>query len=132
WPVMAWIAAAALLFETLPLLKGGVGNVIYFFGWLLYLNLLALPGLFRAQVGMITPGNDLLGVTRLLAALQAAALSLNPTYNGHFNIAGASYGRLPDIVTWDGFTWTTGMVAERMLWVFAAACLVLVTSFFFN
>ena len=32
-PAMAITAAVAVLFETLPVLRGGVGNVIYFFVW---------------------------------------------------------------------------------------------------
>jgi len=30
-PAMAMTAAVAMLFETIPLLRGGVGNVAYFF-----------------------------------------------------------------------------------------------------
>ena len=30
-PAMALVAALAVLFETLPVLRGGVGNVVWFF-----------------------------------------------------------------------------------------------------
>jgi flagellar biogenesis protein FliO len=32
-PVFALIAAVAVLFEVLPILRGGIGNVVYFFLW---------------------------------------------------------------------------------------------------
>lgn len=131
-PVMALAAALALLFESLPLLAGGIGNVIYFFGWLLFLNNIMLPGLFRAQVGLIAPGADVLGITRPLAALQIVAAQVDPAYNGHFNIAGASYGRIPSTIVWGGMDWTMAIAAERLAWLLAAIGLVLVTSLVFD
>ncbi|MBK8901301.1 MAG: ABC-2 transporter permease [Anaerolineaceae bacterium] len=131
-PVMALVAALALLFESVPLLTGGVGNVIYFFGWLFFLNNLLLPGLFRAQVGLVTPGADVLGITRPLAALQVVAAQIDPAYSGHFNIAGASYGRLPTVIFWEGMDWTTTIAAERLAWLLTAVGLVLATSLVFD
>lgn len=32
-PMLAAISAASLLFETIPILRGGIGNVVYFFLW---------------------------------------------------------------------------------------------------
>ena len=131
-PVMALVAALALLFEAVPLLAGGVGNLLYFFGWLLFLNNGVLPGLFRAQVGLIAPGADVLGVSRPLAALQTAARQVDPAYNGHFNIAGANYGRIPSVVVWQGIDWTAGIAAERLAWLLAAVVLVLLTALIFD
>ena len=33
-PVMATVASVAILFEVVPMLRGGLGNVIYFFLWI--------------------------------------------------------------------------------------------------
>ncbi|MAT99806.1 MAG: hypothetical protein CL608_21915 [Anaerolineaceae bacterium] len=131
-PVMALLAALALLFETLPLLAGGVGNILFFFGWLFYLGGVALPGLFRAQIGWLVPQADWLGVTRPIAALQAFATTIDPAYSGHFNIAGASYGVFPTVVMWDGLAWTAAIAAERLLWLAAAVVLVLLTALVFD
>ncbi len=131
-PVMALVAALALLFESVPLLAGGIGNLIYFFGWLFFLNNISLPGLFRAQVGLISPGADVLGVTRPLAALQTVAAQIDPAYNGHFNIAGASYGRMPTVITWEGMEWTAVIAIERLAWLLAAVGLVLLTTLLFD
>lgn len=131
-PVMALVAALALLFESVPLLAGGVGNVVYFFGWLFFLNGIMLPGLFRAQVGLIDPGADVLGVTRPLAALQTLAAQVDPAYSGHFNIAGASYGRIPSVTVWQGMDWTAAIAAERLAWLLAAVGLVLAISLVFD
>ena len=50
-PAMAMTAAVAVLFETLPVLRGGAGNVIYFFAWATYLG-----------VSGVTGANDYLGL----------------------------------------------------------------------
>lgn len=131
-PVMALVAALALLFESVPLLAGGVGNVLYFFGWLFFLNNIMLPGLFRAQVGQIAPGADVLGITRPVAALQTVAAQIDPAYSGHFNIAGANYGHIPSVVIWQGMDWTAVMAAERLAWLLAAVGLTLATSLVFD
>jgi len=73
-----------------------------------------------------------LGVTRPIAVLQSFAATVDPAYNGHFNIAGASYGRLPAVVVWDGLAWTPVIVAERLLWLAAAVGLVLLTALVFD
>lgn len=131
-PVMALVAALALLFESVPLLAGGLGNVLYFFGWLFFLNNIMLPGLFRAQVGLIAPGADVLGITRPVAALQTVAAQIDPAYSGHFNIAGASYGRIPTVILWEGMDWTAVIAAERLAWLLAAAGLTLAASLVFD
>ena len=33
-PVMLVVAALAILFEAIPWLRGGLGNVVYFFVWI--------------------------------------------------------------------------------------------------
>ncbi len=43
-PAMLLTASVAVLFETLPVLRGGVGNVIYFFSWTAAISL-AVTGL---------------------------------------------------------------------------------------
>jgi hypothetical protein len=131
-PVMALVAAIALLFESLPLLSGGVGNIVYFFAWFFYLGQVALPGLFRAQIGWLIPHADVLGVTRPIVSLQSFAATIDSSYNGHFNIAGANYGRIPSIVTWEGMPWTMSIAAERLTWLAAAVGLVLLTTLVFD
>lgn len=131
-PVMAILAAIALLFEVIPWLAGGMGNIVYFFGWLIYLSQVALPGLFKVQIGRIVPQADLLGISRPIAALQTFAATVDPSYNGHFNIAGASYGRLPAVFTWQGMEWTAVIAWERLLWLAAAIGLVLLTALLFD
>lgn len=131
-PVMALVAAVALLFESLPLFSGGVGNIVYFFGWFFYLGGVALPGVFQAQIGWISPRPDLLGVSRPIAALQTFAATVDPAYNGHFNFAGASYGRLPTLVLWPGMSWSGIIIVERLLWLAVAVGMVLLTALFFD
>ncbi len=49
-PMLLVIASAALLFESIPLLRGGIGNVVYFFVWM-SLVIYAVEG--GSGVGMV-------------------------------------------------------------------------------
>ncbi len=78
-PAMAFTAALAVLFETLPALRGGVGNVIYFFLWT---ALLAGGGISELEMG--TPHHDSLyfrdfcGVTSLMTQMQGGVRAIDP------------------------------------------------------
>jgi ABC-type Na+ efflux pump permease subunit len=52
-PVMAVVAAVAVLFETIAFLRGGFGNVAYFFLWAFALSLSVIPHF---------PASDLAGI----------------------------------------------------------------------
>ena len=53
-PVIALVSALAILFEMIPFLRGGFGNVVYFFGWLFALAALD-PGKSHAPPGWRDP-----------------------------------------------------------------------------
>src|SRR5262249_14157877 len=63
-PAMAIAAGAAVLFETLPGLRGGLGNVVFFFGWIA-----AIGTAETARVGSAGP----LGIQVLVSQMMGAA-----------------------------------------------------------
>ena len=70
-PSMWFIAAVAALFECTPGLRGGGGNVAYFFLWGL--------GLSAASQAMRSSGGDFLGFGVLLPSIEQAATTYSPT-----------------------------------------------------
>src|SRR5262249_28236853 len=64
-PALALVAALALFFETLPVLRGGVGNVIWFFVWSMSVGLPEITKLrWLDPLGLMTVGNSIMEEAR--------------------------------------------------------------------
>src|SRR5262249_33383027 len=77
-PCMAFTAALAVLFETLPALRGGAGNVIYFFLWAF---MLASPATVIDKNKPVPPSayfTDFSGVISAMAPMQSALRQIDP------------------------------------------------------
>ena len=83
-PAMAVVAATAVLFETIGFLRGGFGNISYFFIWVAVIMFGAtLPT--QGPEGS-APINDLFGLNIPLAHMTAAARAVYPAYDGSVTI----------------------------------------------
>ena len=124
-PSIAFIASLAVFFEALRVLRGGFGNVIYFF---LIQALLIVPEL--AQL----PQFDLLGLGRAMTSTQKAAASAYPAYKGEFSFNAGPREPGEDLRTfkWDGIRWTPELAGERMAWYGYSLLLVLLATLFFD
>ena len=116
-PVMLVTSALAVFFETTPGLRGGVGNIAYFFAWTAGL---AASGLTRTN--LLTGGNDLLGAGLVLPKIVGACRAAFPDYDPA--TAGLSMGLNFRVggwtlttYTWHGIHWTLADLAPRLLWV---------------
>jgi hypothetical protein len=122
-PMMALVAAFAVFFETVSWLKGGFGNLVYFF---LFLALF-LAGIFLAQF----PWLDVTGVSLVGSNMKAAAKTAFPVYQGSFVLAMVSSKPLQTFV-WPGLNWTVQLILQRLLWPIVSIGVVLFGSLFFN
>jgi hypothetical protein len=124
-PFMALIAALAVLFETIGWLRGGLGNVVYFFLFTMVITLLSIPVLFGASSSM-----DLMGVGILSNSMGQAAKAVYPGYDGSFNITWL----VPEIQTfrWDGIAWTSELVISRLALIFTSIGIAVLSAFFFD
>jgi hypothetical protein len=121
-PAMFLTASLALLFETLPILRGGAGNVLYFFLWTAGLAL-------GAEAGVDDPTGLQLLYRSTRAALHAAD-SHNPAdFQFNLTIGGPSAVRT---FVWIGIDWTARILLFRFLWVAIAVALALLASIFFH
>ena len=121
-PAMLVTASLAILFETLPILRGGVGNVLYFFLWI-----------FEIVLGDQAHVDDPSGIQLLYRSTREALAAVDPSTPGHFNFELTIGGmRAARTFVWNGIDWTPQVIAVRLLWVAIAAGLALVASIFFH
>jgi len=123
-PAMALTASVAVLFEMLPVLKGGVGNVIWFFVWSFSIALPALTGLKWL---------DPLAVFTVMNSLAGEAHRYIPGYHGGmaFQINLGQIKVAHDL-RWPGVSWSWDLVSLRLLWSAVAGCIALMASVIFD
>lgn len=127
-PNMALIAALAVVFETVPWLRGAVGNVIYFFVWIFsfllwFMAQTSLP-FIKDPIGYNVFGTSLYATAR--AAFPDAPLS-KVLGVGNFNLPGTQY----KVFNWTGVDWNAGVVGEQWLWAVCGLGLILVAALWF-
>jgi hypothetical protein len=118
-PAVALVAGVAIVFEVVPLLRGGFGNIVYFFLWLFTVSLsTAVTG------GM---AHDPLGTFVCLPQMREACAAAFPGYDAvhgplamGFNIKEQGVWNLRTF-TWEGMRWSAGAVAGRLAWMIGAA-----------
>jgi ABC-type transport system involved in multi-copper enzyme maturation permease subunit len=134
-PVLAIWSAFAVVFESIPLLRGGFGNVVAFFLWGALMSSWA-----PSYATLATPSNDLLGISRSTASIQRQILAIDPsvdiTSGGMFYfkvsfVEGQNY-RPASTFTWEGPDWTGGVVLERLMWLGVAVIIALAASIPFD
>ncbi len=122
-PMMALVAALAVLFETIPFLQGGFGNLAYFF-----LFIMSLP--LSMSLSEANPAYEPLGIGLLNQSMGAAATAQFPDY-----ISGFSLGA-PDTITgifkWAGVDWTMDIILTRFAFFGIAFLLTLISAIFFD
>ena len=131
-PAVAFTAALAVLFESTRWLRGGLGNVVYFFVW----NAELAAALLLKNIWF-----DMSGLYSVLITLLPAAKAAVPEFNGHsftFGIAKISGAvhepgiQVASSFRWPGIPWTAELIASRLAITAAAALLVLVAAAFFD
>lgn len=122
-PMAVATAAAALLFETLPLLRGGLGNAGWFFVWL------------AVAVGSLSERApfDVLGARHVVEALRAAMVEQG-LWKRHssFSLGLTEEPEPLKSFPWDGFPLTAAFLGGRALLVVAALAVVLLPALWFG
>jgi len=130
FPVLAIAAALAVLFECTPLLRGGFGNVVFFFLWLFAL-IAMLAGSIDEETGLGQPAADLYGYTRQLADIQQQVLAANPDAQVGSGLVIIERG-VESTFVWNGLGWKMGIIVERMMWAGLALIIALAASIPFD
>ncbi|WP_200263683.1 hypothetical protein [Streptomyces sp. HSG2] len=121
-PLVAVTAALALLFESLPLLRTGLGNVVWFCAWLVIATAGQGPGLPL----------DGIGVNSVVKAMYADMVAQGVDVSGEFSL-GLTYLDKPlELFTWDGFTPTADYVLGRVTMLLIAVAIALLPALWFG
>jgi len=127
-PNMALTAALAVFFETVPWLRGAMGNVVYFFMWvfsllLWYLTQTSLPS-FQDPIGYNIFGTSLHASARAAFPNDPIAQGLSV---GSFGMPGTQI----KIFDWPGLDWSLGIVGGQWLWAVVGLGLILFSALWF-
>jgi hypothetical protein len=126
-PAMAVVAAIAVLFETIPWLRGGFGNVVYFFLWT---TALTLPVVGAKNGG--TQYFDWSGLSVIWSSLQAAAKGPADHNGFSLSIESTSAAKALSTFQWNGVQWTASLVFARLFWGAAAIAIAFLAALLFD
>jgi hypothetical protein len=131
-PALALTAALAVLFETIPGLRGGLGNVVYFFVWIALL-MLGTPVL-SANPPLPTSAyfRDFNGIASITGQMQIVVRAIDPQYKGGSSLAAGSGAHAIKTFLFTGLIWNKAMVLSRVMWLMIAGAVALLASVFFN
>jgi len=132
-PVMTVVGAVAILFEAIPWLRGGFGNVVYFFLWIAALSM---------RLGRTddphAASNDLFGMGIVVPSISSACEAAFPgSTKGKGFSMGINFktgGQFWDLNTfrWEGLDWTREIIVGRLWWVGVGLGLALLAAVFFR
>lgn len=130
-PLMAVVAALAVLFESIGFLSGGFGNVVYFF-----LFIFTLP--LAASLSRTNPAFEPLGLGLIQQSASIAAKAAFPEYSGGFVLGdaggtlGIDFESAGNTFLWAGVDWTPEIILKRLAFFALAIVLTLLASIFFD
>jgi hypothetical protein len=130
-PVMATVASLAVLFEVVPMLRSGLGNVIYFFLWIFACA--AMAGL-PARGGWLQ-GADLMAFSAAIPSMRSACDLAFPGCAAATDFSlGFNFGERWHLTTfqWAGIQWSTAILLGRLLWFAVAAGFALLAGALFH
>jgi ABC-type transport system involved in multi-copper enzyme maturation permease subunit len=138
-PMMALVAAVAVLFESIRWLRGGLGNVVFFFLFLLSywmmaaLTFMALPMTMGAGEPLRPLIPEPTGALEIFRSMSAAGMELLPEYQGGLDLGNPfqAYGTVGTFV-WNGVVWSVPSILGRLLWVAVAVGMAWLAAAFFD
>jgi len=123
-PSIALVAAVAVLFETIPFLSSGFGNIVYFF---LFVMIIVV-----AQQASINPVLEPTGIVITHDHMTVDLIQEHPDYNGEFTLGAGFEQEVTGTFLWNGIVWTGKMVLVRLSLFGAALIITMVAALFFD
>ena len=123
-PAIVLVAAMAVLFETVALLRGIFGSVLF-----VCLFYLACIGLTRVEIGNLL--YDPLGVGAILTSITSQAQSTFHLTDAAQSFIGAT-GKGPRLFVWQGLKWHAFGVLQRAFWLAIALFIVGLSAMLFD
>src|ERR1700722_16294393 len=126
-PAMALVAAVAVLFETIPGLRGGFGNVLYFFVWSV-----ALATPIIASENNRSSVFDWAGLSVIWSSIGAAAKLPANHFSFSLSIGSRNQAQVGSTFQWEGVQWTPELILARLSWIAVALALALLAALLFD
>jgi hypothetical protein len=127
-PLMAVVAAIAVFFEMVPWLRGGFGNVVYFFAWTGY-----LVWSVQNDLRPVPWWRDMLGANFVMRQAWEALRRVDPRAGPKSVEIGADVGaRVRHFFTFTGLHWSAADVAGRLVWFVVALGIVAAAAVLFD
>jgi hypothetical protein len=125
-PFMTLIAALAVVFETVPWLRGAAGSAAYFFLWFISFWLS-----FAVQIDTFFL-KDPFGLNVFRTSLMDAARGAFPADSVGGMGVGINYAGLQiKVFNWSGLDWTAGIFGAQWLWAAIGLGLILLSASWF-
>jgi hypothetical protein len=125
-PLMAVVAAVAVLFETIPFLSGGFGNIVYFFGFVMI-----IPFAMDSQIVKTYPALEPLGMAMLKDDMAQEVIQAFPDYDNSFMLGGLDTP-IKGTFVWHGIDWTSSVILTRFAYIGLAVLVTLLGALFFD
>ena len=129
---VAVTAALAVLFESLPVLRGGVGNILYFFLWTSLIAFGAGSLDRGTSLNPLHPIVDYTGIATVMGQMQSQVHGLDPAYSGGASFSVGGIKPTTKTFLWSGLIWTPALALCRAMLFAIAAALALVAAAFFD
>jgi hypothetical protein len=126
-PAMALVAAVAVLFETIPGLRDGFGNVLYFFVWSVAL---AVP--IIASENNKSSLFDWAGLSVIWSSIGAAAKLPANHFSFSLSVGSRNLAQVGPTFQWNGVQWTAELILARLSWSAVALALALLAALLFD
>jgi hypothetical protein len=115
-PELAFIAALAVLFETINWLRGGFGNLVYYVVYFAAVMLGDLQGMFGVWPSVYQA---------------CSAIQDHCRIGGQIDIGADPLLHLPTF-RYDGVNWTAEIIWPRLAWIVVSVAVALLAAFFFH
>jgi len=123
-PVAAFVGALAVLWESIPMLRRGLGNVLYVFFWIALLS--------STEIRHNSSG-DMLGYVLFMESARGAQAAQGLKASNDFEL---NIGHMDQTHTgrflWDGIPWSTSSVLWRAEWILVAIALCFIALYWFK
>ena len=124
-PLMALVAALTVLFEAIPFLRGGFGNIVFFFAFIMSVPF-TMESLSPSQRAY-----EPIGIGLLEQNMGDAVRAVYPDYDGGFTL-GATFQHVKGTFTWNGLDWTPDLILKRFTFFLGALLLTFLAALFFD
>ena len=129
---VAVTSALAVLFESIPGLRAGVGNVLYFFLWVFLVSMSAAAMVNGQAMTAYHRFADFTGLVSIMGQMEAHLHAIDPQYKGGSSFGIGDLNSTNKVFLWTGLQWNGIILLSRAMWAGIAVAIAFLASLFFD